>query len=121
MERQPSLWGALAASLRPCYHTGAWNTNAPLHQPWLQVVCRQLGKKGGTPRTHSYYGPGKQGTVGLVVDQIVCATGMEPNINITNCYVGVNWSFEPSQMMHDYGWGVECTDPAGGNEWYWMK
>lgn len=72
-------------------------------------MCRQLGKKGGTPRTYAYYGPGKQG---MMVNHINCPTGKEPNI--TNCYVQVNWSFDPSYIKRSVDWGVECTDPAGG-------
>lgn len=76
-----------------------------------QVVCRQLGKRGGTGHAQAYYGPGKQG---MMVARIRCPTGKELSLNA--CTADLNWGFDHPLAIgwnHDEDWGVECTDPTG--------
>lgn len=112
LQRRLCRWCAAAGTLKITHqHPSAPCSATFCFAAHVQVVCHQLGKKGGIGRTYAYYGPGKQG---LMVDALLCDTGMEGNL--AACAVGLNWNFEVQDMARVYDWGVECTDPAGGGE-----
>lgn len=72
----------------------------------MQVVCRQLGMKGGIVYPNAHFGQNKR--LGVLVQQVFCPTGKETSLN--GCQLTPQ--FYTSSNGHATDVGVACKVPC---------